>query len=97
MIDFVNETVIPIFRRPSAYSRNAIFSYGLEWVLKGTRAGKLESFVVAGRRFTTLESIQRFAQKCTAAADGPPAPSRSPRQREMEISIAERACEQAGL
>jgi hypothetical protein len=97
MIDFVKETVIPISEAPQHIPGTPSLATVWRWVLKGTRAGKLQSFCVAGRRFTTLESIQRFAQQSTAAADGDVPPARTLRQREVEISRAEREATEAGL
>ncbi|MBM3965374.1 MAG: DUF1580 domain-containing protein [Planctomycetes bacterium] len=97
MIDIASETVIPIAEAskhiPGRPSKATVW----RWVLNGTRAGKLESFLVGGRRFTTLESIQRFAQQSTSASDGNTPPSLTPRQREREISRAEREATEAGI
>ena len=54
--------------------------------LSGTRAGKLESILIGGRRFTSVEAIQRFAEKATAAADGDTPPVRTSEQRERAIA-----------
>ena len=89
MIDIANETVIPIAEAPKHIPGRPSLATVWRWVLNGTRAGKLESFLVGGRRFTTLQSIQRFAQQSTAAADGDTTPSLTSRQRERQISRAE--------
>jgi hypothetical protein len=96
MIDIANETVIPITEAPQHIPGRPSVVTVWRWVLNGTRAGKLESVLVGGRRFTSIESIQRFALQSTAAADGV-APVRTSRQRERKITAAERACERAGL
>ncbi len=97
MIDIANETVIPIAEAPKHIPGRPSLATVWRWVLNGTRAGKLESFLVGGRRFTTLESIKRFAQQSTSAANGvsPTTPTR--RQREVEIARAEREAIEAGL
>jgi len=45
--------------------------------------------VCAGRRFTSVEAIERFVAATTAAAAGEPPPVRTPRQRERDIKAAE--------
>ena len=97
MIDIANETVIPIAEAPKHIPGRPSLATVWRWVLNGTRAGKLESVLVGGRRFTSLESIQRFAQQSTAAADGDTPPARTSRQQERAITTAERECEQAGI
>ena len=96
MIDIANETVIPIAEAPQHIPGRPSLATVWRWVLRGTRAGKLVSFLVGGRRFISLESIQRFAHLSTAAADGT-GPVQTSRQREREITAAERGCEQAGF
>jgi hypothetical protein len=97
MIDIANETVIPIAEAPQHIPGRPSLATVWRWVLSGTRAGKLESFLVGGRRFTSLESIERFAQQSTAAADSDVPTSLTSRQREREISRAEREATEAGI
>ena len=97
MIDIANETVIPIAEAPQHIPGRPSLATVWRWVLNGTHAGKLESFLVGGRRFTSLESIQRFAQQSTAAADGDAPPVRTPQQRERAVEQAEREATEAGI
>ena len=60
------------------------------WFSTGCRGVKLESLVCAGRRYTSLEAIERFVAATTAAAAGDPLPTRTRRQRERAIVDAER-------
>ena len=60
------------------------------WYTRGVRGVRLETIVIAGRRLTSIEALDRFAAATTAAADGQPAPVRTPRQREQAIAAAER-------
>ena len=59
------------------------------WMTSGCRGIRLESLVCAGRRFTSLEAIERFVAATTAAADGTPVPVRTPARRERDIARAE--------
>ena len=67
------------------------------WRMKGVRGVRLETFLRGGIRYTTDEAIERFFAATTAAADGDPAPSLTSRQREREISRAEREASEAGI
>ncbi len=60
------------------------------WMTKGCRGVRLESLVRAGRRFTSIEAIERFVLATTAAANNEPPSARTPRRREREIAQAER-------
>jgi hypothetical protein len=59
------------------------------WYKRGVRGIKLETLVVAGRRYTSLEALERFVASSTAAADGQPHPTRTPLQRQRAIERAE--------
>jgi Protein of unknown function (DUF1580) len=59
------------------------------WRLKGIRGVRLETILVGGRRYTSLEAIERFAAATTAQANGDPVPVRTSRQRERAVRRAE--------
>jgi hypothetical protein len=58
------------------------------WRLRGVRGIRLETALLGGRRFTSVEALERFSAAITAAADGEPPPTRTPRQRERAIAAA---------
>ena len=64
------------------------------WWRTGLRGVRLETVLVGGRRYTTKDSVQMFAARLTAAADGTPAPVRSPARRERDIARAEAEMEE---
>ncbi len=97
MIDIVTETVIPIAGAPQHIPGRPSVATVWRWVLSGTRAGKLESILIGGRRFTSVESIQRFAEQSTAAANGDATPVRTSRQRDRAIAAAERELAKEGM
>lgn len=96
MIDIAQETVIPIAEAAQHVPGRPSVPTLWRWVLKGTRGGKLDSILVGGRRFTSLEAIQRFCEQGTA-----PNPEahrvRTSAQREREMSKADRECTKAGM
>lgn len=59
------------------------------WRMAGVRGVKLETCLIGGRRFTSLEALERFAAATTAAANGEPQPVRTSRQRELAMDRAE--------
>jgi hypothetical protein len=67
------------------------------WHRRGVRGVRLETLVVAGRRFTSLESLERFTAATTAAADGQPMPTRTSKQREKAIAAAEAELAREGI
>ena len=67
------------------------------WRSPGIRNVKLESMMYGGRRVTSLEALDRFFERVTAAADGVPVRAETPRQRDRQIERAERRAEQLGL
>lgn len=67
------------------------------WGLKGCRGVRLETFLRGGIRHTTPEALERFFAATTAAADGDVPPSLTSRQREREISLAEKEAIEAGI
>jgi hypothetical protein len=97
MIDIAIEAVIPIAEAPQHIPGRPSLATVWRGVLNGTRAGKLESVLIGGRRFTSLESIQRFAKQSTAAADADTPPARTPRQLERAMQQAERELERDGI
>jgi hypothetical protein len=68
------------------------------WVLDGCRGVRLETVMVGGRRFTSTEALQRFADSLTAAACGEQGPPiRTPRARRTAIAQAERDLARDGI
>lgn len=90
MIDIATETVIPIAEAPQHIPGRPSLATIWRWVLSGTRSGKLESILIGGRRFTSVESIHRFVQQSKPTAIKSEVPKQTVKQREREISAAER-------
>jgi len=67
------------------------------WYSRGIGGVKLETVVIGGRRYTSLEAIARFIAGTTAARDGQPPPLRSTAARERAISNAEKDLKKAGI
>jgi hypothetical protein len=69
------------------------------WILKGVRNVKLESYAVGVKRFTTVEALERFTERCTAAATGVASEtsSRTNAQRDRDIERAKAELARAGI
>lgn len=68
------------------------------WYKKGLRGGiKLETILIGGRRMTSREALQRFAQRTTTQADGVPPPSRTAKQRQRAKDEADKVLKKAGI
>ncbi len=97
MIDIANDDVFPVSEAPRHIPGRPSQATVWRWVLTGVGGIKLESILIGGRRNTSTASIQEFCDQRTAAADGDTPPVRTLRQREREITAAERGCEHAGF
>ena len=69
------------------------------WRIRGVQGVKLETVRIGGRRFTSLEALERFSASVTAIANGesPPPLSRTPNQRQRAIACAESELDAAGI
>lgn len=94
-IDITTENMIPFPDAPKHIPGRPHIATVNRFRLRGSHGVKLETVKVGGRRFTSLEAIQRFVDAVTAAADGRPATITAPpstrRQRELDRVDAELA------
>jgi len=97
MSDILSERVIPISEAPQHVPGRPHTATIWRWYQRGISGVKLETFLAGGKRFTTIEAIQRFILASTVARDGAD-PSRAPsRQRQAAIEAAEAALTAAGI
>ena len=63
------------------------------WRLRGVKGVKLETLMIGGRRYASVEALSRFFERTTQAADGG-----SAMQRSADVSRrVERQLDEAGL
>lgn len=67
------------------------------WRLRGIRGIRLETCLIGGRRFTSREALQRFAERTSAVATSGPAPSPIERKSEQAFEAAEQILDAAGI
>ena len=72
MIDISEEKLVSLADAAKTLPGRPHVSTIWRWHTRGIRGIRLETVVVGGRRFTSRESLQRFAEATTAAADGAP-------------------------
>jgi hypothetical protein len=69
-IDTTREVPISFHQAPKHIPGRPHVSTLHRWRLKGTRGRRLETFLVGGRRFTTVEAIHRFLRPDGLPSDG---------------------------
>lgn len=73
-------------RLPGRLHYSTIF----RWATTGTRYGRLETVVIGGQRYTSIEALQRFAESSTRAANGENPSTVTSKSRRAAIEKAER-------
>lgn len=97
-IDLSAETPLSIAEAAAIIPGSPSLASVWRWVLKGVRGNQLESLMIAGRRFTTHEAIDRFIARSNGAVEAQH--SAGPvvtKARRKEIAAAERFCQSAGI
>jgi hypothetical protein len=102
MIDLQNETVIrlgdvPAYLPKHPNGRRPHVACVYRWVQRGCNGIKLEVINVGGIMATSVEALQRFCDRCTAAEHGTAPEARTSRQRQRAIEAAERELSEAGI
>ena len=108
MIDPTSERLIPLKEVadfiPSirGKGKRLNISTAWRWCLEGVRGRKLDSIVVGGSRYTSVEGIGRFVAALNDGGDHddqptPAARMRTPRQRAAAHAAAEKRLDAAGI
>ncbi len=102
-IDIQTETVIGIGAGCREFPPNGIADATMaRFIQKGVKVKatgevvKLETFKIGGRRFTSLEAIDRFIAAQNADAS-PATPAITPQQRRRQSEAARLALQEAGI
>ena len=99
MIDTQSEALVPISEAPSLVPSRPHVATIWRWVKRGCRGAKLETVLIGGRRFTSIEAIQRFFEATTEAAAGTSGgnPGTSSKSRRRSVQNAESELDSAGI
>lgn len=94
----LSDEYIPIHKAAARIPGRPSLATVWRWVLKGCNGIRLDSVMIGGRRFVTVEQIERFIAESTAAANRQATPVvRTPRQRAAAIAAAEHELDAAGI
>jgi hypothetical protein len=93
-IDISSEQLVPISQAHQHVPGRPHKSTLWRWILKGVRGQRLETVVAGGRRFTSVEAIERFCRNLTDPSKPTPAESRLHKAR---VKAADRFLDAAGI
>ena len=101
MIDSASESLVCLADVPSHLpdrrgGRRPHVSCIYRWAQKGVKGIRLETIQVGGTSCTSLEALQRFFERLTAARNGEPAPVRTSKQRRRATETANSELAKAG-
>jgi hypothetical protein len=102
MIDSARETLISLADVPAHLpnrrgGKRPHVSCIYRWAQRGCKGIRLEILQCGGTKMTSLEGLQRFFERLTAAASGDQPPMRSVASRERAVRAAERELTKAGI
>ena len=97
MIDIDRETLIAFQKAPGLIPGRPHLSTLHRWRLRGVHGIRLESCLLAGRRFTSREALNRFFDRTTAVGEGHQPHPHTTRQRHLAQEQARTALQQAGI
>jgi hypothetical protein len=95
MIDTTTETLIRFQEAGRHIPGNPCLSALHRWRMSGCRGVWLETILVGGKRFTSLEAIQRFIARQNP--DQSPAPALTAKQRRRQAETASKLLQEAGV
>lgn len=93
-IDISVEQLVPIGKAYQHVPGRPHKSTVWRWVLRGVRGRRLDTVICGGRRFTSVEAIERFCQQLTDPTG--PSPTES-RDRAIQIASAVAALDADGI
>ena len=95
-IDIQNEEVLSIAEAAKLLPGRPNVRTVWRWLDRGCRGCRLESVLVGGRRYTSVEAVFRFLEAINSS-DGPATSPAASRARKRAIEAAERELAEAGI
>jgi hypothetical protein len=92
MIDLANEQIRPLARASHDVPGHPHISTLLRWALRGVKGVRLETVIIGGRRFTSLEAIRRFVVRLSE-----PHPEGALQSKEGRAERVEAELDKAGI
>ncbi len=101
MIDVTTENLIALADVPPHLpdrrgGRRPHVSCIYRWAQRGCKGIRLETIQVGGTSCTSIQALQRFFDRLTAARSGEPVPARTSRQRQRAHDTADAELDRAG-
>jgi len=97
MVDFEREKPLPFKLATKKLPGKPGLATLHRWRLNGIDGVKLETFLLGGRRCTTMEAFTRFCEAVTAARDKKPPQTRTTREKMKQRGQADRILAKAGI
>lgn len=97
MIDISREQMVSLKEASRHLPGRPHYATVWRWATRGTKYGRLETAVIGGQRYTSIESLQRFAEASTQAANGDRPEPRTSAQRERAVEAAEKKLAEMGV
>ena len=95
MIDLTVDHILLLAKTASVVPSRPHVATLYRWWRRGVRGIKLETVVIGGRRYTSLEALQRFADRLSEAT--PTAPGNIVRQPRARIDHIDHLLDEAGF
>lgn len=92
MIDIERENLVLLSRASALVPGRPHASTLIRWALRGIRGRKLETVIVGGRRYTSVEAVRRFVEHGNAPDILAPSA-----QRQRQVRDAERMLDLHGI
>ncbi|MBX3413904.1 MAG: DUF1580 domain-containing protein [Pirellulales bacterium] len=98
-IDFSQEQLLSFPGAARRLPGNPHVSTLHRWRLRGVRGVRLETTLIGGKRYTSIEALQRFADRLNGHSDSlvPSRPATPPAARAKQIAAADRDLDRAGF
>ncbi len=87
-IDIFNEQVISLPEARARLPRRPNMSTIFRWQLNGVRGIRLETFLQGGRRYTSVEALERFLQRINGDRIATPAISAATEKKNRKTAAA---------
>ena len=95
-IDISGEQILTLTQAAKSLPGRPNISTLWRWYTQGVRGCRLETVMIGGRRYTSVQALQRFADRLSRPADKPGhAPTTQVRQR--NVAAVERELDVAGI
>lgn len=96
MIDLKSEAILSLPTAAKSLPGRPHLASLYRWFQRGVRGVRLETILIGGKRFTSHEAIQRFADRLTAIDAGDTMPTDS-RRRQQEKQDAKAKLDKARI